>query len=84
MDLIDKNISFCNPRPNECKLFASQLDWERMEENNFYENLDYTNANQCIEGKLKNLNFDIVIGSDVIYWPKSIKPLCRVLNKLFS
>ena len=55
-----------------------------MEENNFYENLDYTNSNQCVEGKLKNLNFDIVIGSDVIYWPKSIKPLCRVLSKLFS
>jgi hypothetical protein len=45
MDLIDKNISFCNPRPNECKLLASQLDWERMEEENFYEKLDYTNSN---------------------------------------
>lgn len=31
MDLIDTNISSCNPRPKECELFASSLDWDKID-----------------------------------------------------
>ena len=26
----------------------------------------------------------MAIGSDVVYWPQSVIPLCRVLSKLFD
>ena len=84
MDLIDKNMASCNPNPEKCQLFAAQLDWDKMTDPTFYDNLDYTNADQCIEGKFKDLHFDMVIGSDVVYWPQSIEPLCRVLDVLFQ
>lgn len=29
-------------------------------------------------------NFDLIIGSDLIYFPESIDPLCMMLKKLFS
>ena len=41
----------CNPRPQECKMFAAQLDWEKILEDGFYESLDYTNSDKQIEGK---------------------------------
>ena len=51
MDLIDKNISECNPRPKYCNLYAAQLDWDKMIDPLFYDALEYTNADKCIEGK---------------------------------
>lgn len=84
MDLIDKNMVDCNPRPQECKMYASCLDWEKIDQENYLENLDYTNAEQQIEGKFSELQYDIIIGSDVVYWPQAIMPLCTVLTKLFD
>ena len=42
MDLIDKNLH-CNVNP-ECKMYAARLDWEKMIEQEFYDNLEFTNA----------------------------------------
>ena len=69
MDLIDINIQTCNPKPNDCELFAAQLDWEKMDDPNFYDSLDYTNKDQTVEGKFRDIQFDYVIGSDIVYWP---------------
>ena len=84
MDLIDINIQTCNPKPNDCELFAAQLDWEKMDDPNFYDSLDYTNKDQTVEGKFRDIQFDYVIGSDIVYWPQSIQPLYKVLLKLFE
>lgn len=27
MDLLKHNIRECNPKPNECKMFITKLDW---------------------------------------------------------
>ena len=83
MDLIDTNIKQCNPRPKECQMFAAQLDWDKIDNPDWFEGLDYTNGDQLVEGKFVDLKFDIIIGSDVVYWPQSIVPLCKVLNELF-
>ena len=69
MDLIDKNMQECNPRPNSCSMYAAQLDWDKMVNPEFYDLLEYTNKEQTVEGKFKDLVFDYVIGSDVVYWP---------------
>ena len=69
MDLIDKNIAECNPRPTDCQMFAAQLDWDKMVDPTFFDSLDYTNKDQTVEGKFRDLEFDYVIGSDVVYWP---------------
>ena len=50
----------------------------------FFNMLEYTNSELTVEGKFSELKFDMVIGSDVIYWPQSIVPLCNVLNTLFT
>ena len=84
MDLIDKNMVACNPRPSDCKMYASCLDWDKIDQENYLQTLDYTNSDQQVEGKFSKLEFDIVIGSDVVYWPQSIIPLCKVLIKLFE
>ena len=84
MDLIDINIQKCNPKPKSCNLFASQLDWEKMDDPEFYDNLEYTNKEQTVEGKFKDIKFNYVIGSDIVYWPQSIQPLYKVLLKLFE
>lgn len=84
MDLIDKNISTCNPNPDNCQLFAARLDWDKMIIPEFYESLEYTNSDQQVEGKFCDIDFDYVIGSDVVYWPQSIIPLCNVLDALFK
>ena len=41
MELIDTNLK-CNVNPG-CKMYAACLDWDKMVEPEFYENLDYTN-----------------------------------------
>jgi len=69
MDLIDKNMAECNPRPNKCAMFAAQLDWDKMEDPEFFDHLEYTNPDKCVEGKFRDLEFDMIIGSDVVYWP---------------
>lgn len=69
MDLIDKNMSECNPRPEECKIFAAALDWDKIDQENYLAKLDYTNSESLIEGKFDELKFDYIIGSDVVYWP---------------
>ena len=84
MDLIDKNIQQCNPRPTECQIYAAALDWDKMTDPEFYDSLEYTNSDLCVEGKFKDIKFDYVIGSDVVYWPQSITPLVRVLTTLFT
>ena len=50
----------------------------------FFNSLEYTNSEQTVEGRFADIKFDMVIGSDVIYWPQSIVPLCNVLNTLFT
>lgn len=60
------------------------MDWDKVKEAAYYQNLDYTNVESTIEGKFKDLKFDIIIGSDVVYWPQSIEPLCNVLDVLFK
>ena len=44
MDLIDKNISECNPKPQDCTFFAAQLDWDKMTDPEFFAKLEYTNS----------------------------------------
>jgi predicted nicotinamide N-methyase len=72
MDLIDKNMQSCNPKPKKCKMFASMLDWDKMDDPVFFDNLEYTNTDQTVEGKFSSIKFDYIIGSDIVYWPQSI------------
>ena len=53
MDLIDRNLN-CNANP-ECKMLAARLDWEKMDEPDFFDTLDYSNSEQLVEGKFKEL-----------------------------
>ena len=69
MDLIDKNIETYNPKPDECEFLASQLDWEKIDSEDYLKSLPVTDSKKQIVGKFSDLKFDFIIGSDVIYWP---------------
>lgn len=50
----------------------------------FFDSLEYTNSDQLVEGKFSSIDFDYIIGSDVVYWPQAVVPLCNVLDTLFK
>ena len=33
---------------------------------------------------IRDQNFDVIIGTDIVFWPMIIKPLVATLNELFD
>ena len=58
-----------------------KLDWCEIAKNpNYYDECSVTDVDGKEEMKLKDLKFDYVIGSDIVYWTNSIVPLMNVLT----
>lgn len=79
MELIEKNISECNPRKDKCQMSSAKLDWEEAAG---MKDLDVKESKET--KKFSEMKYNLVIGSDVVYWPQSIEPLVQVLTNLFS
>ena len=85
MDLITINMKDTEPLSPSCQLLSAKLDWLKVSSPEFYANLPIHSYDQKAnalkeECKLGELAFDIVIGSDIVYWLSSITPLMNVLT----
>jgi len=80
MDLLRLNIKECNPKPESCKMTLTKLDW--CADDNLNVNLeDSAGADVCL---LNKQHYDIIIGTDIVYWPTIIEPLVKTLGFLFD
>ena len=80
MDLININLKDTDPIASTCQLMSTQLDWYKVKDN--YDTLavhKYDNGLKqvCTLGEMQ---FDYVIGSDIVFWPRSVEPLMNVLT----
>ena len=80
MDLLKINIKECNPRPGMCQMTLAKLDW--CTEDNL--NVCVADDTNTTIGLLKNCHFDVIIGTDIVYWPTIIEPLVKTLLALFE
>jgi predicted nicotinamide N-methyase len=79
MDLLKLNIRECNPKPESCQMTIAKLDW-CVEENL---NVDLLDPSGTKMGLLKDCHYDVIIGTDIVYWPTIIVPLVKTLVSLF-
>jgi len=88
MELIESNIARCNPRPDSCPMFSAKLDWCKIQEDpSFIDTIEVVDKEGFVADKLGDRvkHIDVLIGTDVVYWPNSIKPLVATLNvRLYS
>lgn len=75
MDLMKHNIKECNPRPDHCEMLVTRLDW--CAEDNL--NVPLINMDGQESGSMLTHDLDVIIGTDVVYWPMIIKPLVNTL-----
>lgn len=67
------NVEKCNPRPNDCEMTYAKVDWTE---------LDF--SEKAGDKPLSETEFDVLIGTDVVYWPKMIIPLVETLTAFFD
>jgi hypothetical protein len=87
MDLITMNMRETDPLSEHCQLLQTKLDWLQVSTPEFYDSLPLFSVDHALQGKplkqefnLSEINFDYVIGSDIVYWPSSVQPLMNVLT----
>ena len=61
-------------------MFRCLLDWG--DQNNMQAEIK-DSSDQSV-AKLCEYQVDVVIGTDIVYWPQSIKPLMATLNSIFA
>ena len=80
IDLMQHNIKECNPRPDQCEMLVTRLDW--CAEDNL--NVPLIDKNGDESGSMQSHKIDVIIGTDVVFWPMIIKPLVKTLCDLFA
>lgn len=73
-------------------MFHAELDWYYGHDDEYLGKLpilDHDMQQVKSEGNPLNFgdimsNFDVILGSDLIYFAESIEPLCNMLKKIFS
>lgn len=61
-------------------MYATRLDW--CAEDNL--NVQVVDKDGIADGTMLTRELDVIIGTDVVYWPQMIKPLVNTLTKLFK
>ncbi len=61
-------------------MYATRLDW--CAEDNL--NVPVVDKDGLADGTMLTRELDVIIGTDVVYWPQMIKPLVNTLTKLFT
>ena len=61
-------------------MYATRLDW--CAEDNLNEPV--VDKDGLADGTMLTKELDVIIGTDVVYWPQMIKPLVNTLTKLFT
>ena len=81
MKLINMNI---NLEAKKAQMHYAMLDWLKIREENYYEDIILRDKNGQNSGFFKNVEFDIVIGSDLMWQSAMIEGLMNTLNLLFE
>ena len=89
MELIAHNISnFSEQHPqNKCLVTHSELDWYFAQDDSFLKSLEVLDHNMDpTQGTFHDfaLKTDVIIGSDLLYFPDSVQPLFEMVFKLFE
>lgn len=94
MELIAINIKAVKNQisTKNSEMFHAELDWYYGHEEKYLNELpilDHEMKQVKSEGKSLFFgdimsNFDVILGSDLIYFGESIEPLCQMLKFLFS
>lgn len=80
MDLIRTNMRDSLPHNPKCVKLATKLDWCKCHEEGYFENCELVDEDDMVKKYLIDCKFDFIIGSDIVYWTNSIKPLMNVLK----
>ena len=60
-------------------MYAAKIDWNDMIKDGHYETIDLISEDGTIASKLNDVQLDVVIGTDVVYWKTQIEPLIKTL-----
>jgi predicted nicotinamide N-methyase len=64
---------------------CSKLDWTRVREPGYFEQVTLQDAEASVKGFLrKDSKLDVIIGTDVVYWRSFVSPLVDTLDALFD
>ena len=63
-------------------MYAAKIDWNDMIKDGHYETIDLISEDGTIASKLNDVQLDVVIGTDVVYWKTQIEPLIKTLQVL--
>ena len=81
IDLMIKNV---NLQPKKAEVKCAMLDWMKIKDNEYFENVQLLDKNSEISGNLKDLNFDVIIGSDLIWQHTMIPHLINCVVKVLD
>ena len=60
-------------------MYAAKIDWNDIIKDGHYETIDLISEDGTIASKLNDVQLDVVIGTDVVYWKTQIEPLIKTL-----
>ena len=76
---MESNIRKYNHNAERCDMYAAKIDWNDMIKDGHYETIDLISEDGTIASKLNDVQLDVVIGTDVVYWKTQIEPLIKTL-----
>ena len=82
LDLMESNIRSYNHNAATCEMFAAKIDWNDMTKENHYQQIELVAEDGTVAGQLCDMQLDVVIGTDVVYWRQQIEPLIDTLEVL--
>ena len=69
LDLMESNIRTYNHNSDTCEMFAAKIDWNEITLENHYQTIELVAEDGTVAGKLSEMPLEVVIGTDVVYWP---------------
>ena len=69
VELMELNIKKCNPREELCYMVSAKMDWCKISEPGYYQNIAVVDKDGNQAGKFVDEKYDVLIGTDIVYWP---------------
>ena len=66
---MESNVAKYNHHAATCDMYAAKIDWNDIQNENYYQNIELVSEDGTVAGKLCEDPLEVVIGTDVVYWP---------------